>query len=141
MKNLVVLFFAFLLFSCATSVENDEVDEAVRDTSDRIVKMVFFTNEPNYDEVHVNYYDYKTDGFIAGVYAFEYNSAGEALPLEIILENYDFRYVNGDAYRNNHSSALLAVEIYVDGELVDQDSDTGDSQTYAVVKWNYDAGF
>jgi hypothetical protein len=126
------------LISCSNTAS---VEEEISDSSNRIVTMTFYTQEPNYDEVHVSYYDYKTDGFIDGVYPFEFDANGDALPLEIVLENYDFRYVNGQAYRNNHSPARLTVEIYIDGELVAQDSDTGDSVRYAVVRWDYDVGF
>lgn len=132
----ILLSVSLLFTRCSGAAANEDLDTA----SPNVVSMVFYTQELNYDEVHVSYYDYKTDGFIDGVYPFQFDANGEAFPIEIILENYNFKYVNGTAYRNNHSPARLTVEIYVNGELVAQDSGTGNSSRYATVRWDYEIG-
>jgi hypothetical protein len=133
MKNIVFLLSVIFLFSC-TSTE-DSID--TMQPTETIVTIEFLTSEPNYDEVVVTYYDYKTDAYITAPYVFPYDSDGNPQPLKIILENYNFRYVDGEAYRNNNSAAELQVNLYINDTLVDEDSDQGTSSKYAVVKFEY----
>jgi len=128
----------FILCSCATATGGDDDEAEVVPPEDRIVKFVFTTQEPNYDEVHVSYYDYKTDSHLVEILPFSYDNAGNALPLELVLENYDFRYIDGEGYRNNHSTAELAVQVFVNDKMVVEDSDKGTSSRYARVLFNYD---
>lgn len=135
-KKFFYFLSLFILCSCATVTGEDDAD--VIPSEDRIVKFVFTTQEPNYDEVHVSYYDYKTDAHLVEILPFSYDNAGNALPLELVLENYDFRYIDGEGYRNNHSTAELAVQVFVNDEMVVEDADRGTSSRYARVLFNYD---
>lgn len=134
MKKFLILFSALLLFACGTT-SSEEEDEEVISLEDAVVRFVFTTTEPNYDEVHVSYYDNKLDppGPNAGVYPFSYDNSGNALPLEIVIEDYNFRYIDGEAYRNNHSEAQLSVQVYVNDRLILEDDDRGNSNRYATV--------
>lgn len=141
MKKLIFIFSLLVLYSCSSATTTEEEETATQSAEDRVVRMEFNTTEPNFDEVRVNYFDYTTNTYPILIHQFEYNSAGEAIPYIVTFENYNFRYINGTAYRNNPSTAEISVKIYVDDELVVEETGKGENGEYAEVAFNYDAGF
>lgn len=136
MKKLIFLFGLILFNSCTTSTLDK--DEDVVSGKDRIVKMEFNTSKLDFDEIRISYFDYKTNTNPLVVHQFSYDAAGQPIPLELTFENYDFRYINGEAYRNNPSTEEISVKIYVNDELVVEDAERGEDGEYAEIRFNYD---
>jgi hypothetical protein len=47
-----------------------------------------------------------------------YRGQNNLFLLVLTFENYDFRFINGEAYRNNPNTEEISVKVYVDDELV-----------------------
>ena len=132
MKKVLIIFSVFFFFACTSSPDEDGIL-----SKDRVVVIELLTTEPNYDEAVVTYYDYINDVYTTSPYVFPYDSDGQPLPLRIVLENYDFKHVSGEAYRNNHSTATLELNLYVNDELVQEDDSQGTVSRFATVKFDY----
>ena len=79
----------------------------------------------NYFFIYKATFDYKTNTNPLVVHEFSYDTAGQPIPLVLTFENYDFRFINGEAYRNNPSTEEISVKIYVDDELVIEEAERG----------------
>lgn len=139
MKKIIFIFSIVLLYSCssATTVEEEEQPSA----EDRVVKMEFSTTELTFDEIRISYFDYLTNTYPLVVHQFSYDSSGNVIPFVITFENYNYRYINGEAYRNNPNTEEISVKIYVDDVLVVEDTGKGENGEYAQIAFEYDAGF
>jgi hypothetical protein len=139
MKKIIFIFSIVLLYSCssATTVEEEEQPSA----EDRVVKMEFSTTELTFDEIRISYFDYLTNTYPLVVHQFSYDSSGNVIPFVITFENYNYRYINGEAYRNNPNTEEISVKIFVDDELVIEDTGKGENGEYAQIAFEYDAGF
>lgn len=140
MKKIIFIFSLIFIYSC-TAVTSDAEEEDLPSAEDRVVRMEFLTTQPNFDEIRVSYYDYKTDTYPLVVHQFSYDSSGDPIPFIITLENYNFRYIDGEGYRNNPSAAEISVKLYVNDELVDEDVGKGVNGEYAQISFSYDAGY
>ncbi|MFY9241920.1 MAG: hypothetical protein WAO74_02715 [Polaribacter sp.] len=140
MKKLIYIFNILLLIGCTTE-SADQVKENEIIKANRVVVLEFDTTEPNFDEIRISYFDYKTNTYPIVIHEFEYDSSGEAIPFILKFEKYNFRYINGVGYRNNPSTAELSVKLYVDDVLVLEDADRGRNGEYAEISFDYDAGF
>lgn len=134
MKKLVFIFGILVFFSCGSA--DTEIDKETT-LEEKSVRIEVTTLQAN-DAVQVSYYDYVTDSYIFNQYIFEYDSSGMAIPVVISLDNYDFRYVQGEIYRNNPIPTALSLKIYIDEELIIDESKTGDGSEYINIGFNYD---
>lgn len=133
MKKIIFIFSLILISSCST-VETNEIDTEVLD---KTIRIEISTLEAS-DAVQTSYYDYKTDDYVIQQYLFDYDAAGNAIPVVITLNDYDFRYITGEIYRNNPIPTQLSLKIYVDDELIIDESKTGDGSEYINIGFNYD---
>ena len=124
---LIVLF----LYACSTEIEKNT------NLIKSLVEIEFFTVEPNFDKIMVSYYEYKTGAYTLNPYTFSYDLNGDPLPFKITLENYNYKYIDGEAFRENHSPALLTVKLYIDGALILEDSSKGTAETFATVNFDH----
>lgn len=138
MKKLIFIFGIILFNSCTTSTaEEDQIENPVS-AEDRVVRMEFNTTQLSFDEIRISYFDYKTNSNPLVVHEFTYDSAGQPIPFIINFENYNFRYISGEAYRNNPNTEEISVKIYVDDELVIEEAQRGEDGEYAEIRFNYD---
>ena len=133
MKKLIFIFGLILFNSCTPSTLEDESGNPVSG-KDRVVRMEFNTTLSSFDEIRISYFDYKTNTNPLVVHEFLYDAAGQAIPLVLTFENYDFRFINGEAYRNNPSTEEISVKIYVDDELVIDEAERGKNGNYAEIR-------
>ena len=136
MKKLIFIFGLILFNSCTASTTAEE--ENLVSGKDRVVRMEFNTTLLSFDEIRISYFDYKTNTNPLVVHEFSYDTAGQAIPLVLTFENYDFRFINGEAYRNNPSTEEISVKVYVDDELVIEEAERGENGEYAEIRFNYD---
>lgn len=139
MKNLVFIFGLILFYSCSNATAVDEEIEEMS-AEDRVVKMEFNTTQLSFDEIRISYFDYTSDTnpYPVVVHQFLYDSSGLPIPLVLTFENYNFRYINGEAYRNNPNTEEISVKIFVDDELVVEETGKGEDGEYAEIRFNYD---
>lgn len=138
MKKIFGVLSCLILFSCATPIVEDDSEFGVV-SPDNVVRIEITTQEPN-DEIFVNYYVYQTDDYSLELYPFSYNTQGEATPVVITLNNYNFRYIEGETYRNrSNNKTPLTLKIFLNNELiVDEISDSSSSNTNGLIRFNYD---
>lgn len=105
--------------------------------TNNLVELEFITTEPNFDEIMVSYSKDKLKTTFLNSYTFSYDLDGNPLPLKITLENYDSTFISGEAFRENHSPAELSVKLYVNGQLIIEDSSKGTAETIATVYFNH----
>lgn len=135
MKHISLFLISILFASCVTTQFEDEDDGIPLSQTD--VRLEFYTEEPNSDEINFTYYDNAGNIDIAQVLKFEYDGNGNALPYIINWNDFGYRFVRGEAYRNNSSSAQLSVKLYVNDKLVQEDSKVGTSNQFARVVFDY----
>nr|WP_298989040.1 hypothetical protein [uncultured Polaribacter sp.] len=133
MKNLLLLLSIFFFISCTPVGET--VEEIPLTETD--VRLEFYTQESNYDEIEFSYYDNKTDKFNNETLVFNYDNSGNPLPLIVNWEDFGYKYVRGEAYRNNFSIAELTLKLYVNDELVYEETQAGNSNAYARVVFDH----
>ena len=131
--------FVVLLYSCSSATTVEEEEQL--SSEDRVVKMEFSTTELTFDEIRISYFDYLTNTYPLVVHQFSYDSSGNVIPFVITFENYNYRYINGEVYRNNPNTEEISVKIFVDDELVIEDTGKGENGEYAQISLSYDAGF
>jgi hypothetical protein len=131
LKKVALSLTVLFLHACSTEIEKNT------NFIKRLVEIEFFTAEPNFDEIMVSYYEDKTGTYTLNPYTFSYDLNGDPLPFKITLENYTYKYIDGEAFRENHSPALLTVKLYIDGALILEDSSKGTAETFATVNFNY----
>ena len=132
MKKLQLIALLVLLFSCSPSATEEEIPLSETD-----VRIEFYTTEPNYDEVEFSYYNNGTDKFSDETLVFNYDNSGNPLPIIINWEDFGYKYVRGEAYRNNFSSAELSIKLFVNDDLVYEETKSGNSSAYARVVFDY----
>lgn len=144
MKKILCILTILLSISCTT---NNQVIETVEEIVPKNIQIIFTTTRPEFDEVTIAYYDYDIEDWVYGPYQFEYDNLGNALPITLTFSGYEYTQITGDAYRNNTLPYELKVQVYVDGELVLEDADTGVEEdlttddiegSYATIYFNYD---
>ena len=100
MKKLISFFSLILFLSCSTtSNEEEQLDENL--LLDNVIRIEVLTGEPNTDELFVTYYQYQTDTYNWQPYQFNYDAQGNPEPVVITIEDYDFRYIQGEVYRTH----------------------------------------
>lgn len=130
MKKVALTLSVLFLYACTPEIEKNT------NLIKSLVEIEFFTAEPNFDEIMVSYYEYKTGTYTLNPYTFSYDLNGDPLPFKITLENYTYKYIDGEAFRENHSPALLTVKLYIDGALILENYSKGTAETFATVKFN-----
>ncbi|WP_397445646.1 hypothetical protein [Polaribacter sp. R77954] len=134
MKKIIAILNFVLIFGCTVaSTEEEQVTEVL----DKTIRMEITTLQQS-DAVQISYYDYITDTYIVEQHIFDYDSSGSAIPKIITLTDYDFRYITGEIYRNNPIPVEISLKIYVDDELIIEESKTGDGSEYINISFNYD---
>lgn len=136
MKKTALLAVLLFVFSCSNNsipLPPDEIEEF-----SNYIEIVFTTKEPNYDEVMATYYDFKNNQDVAAPLIFKYDTNGDPLPLKIIFDNYKFKSIRGEVFRNNFSEAELKVQLYIEGELVLEEKSKGTNNSFAKVIFDYD---
>ena len=128
-----MLLSIFFFISCTPVGES--VEEIPLTETD--VRLEFYTQESNYDEIEFSYYDNKTDKFNNETLVFNYDNSGNPLPLILNWEDFGYKYVRGEAYRNNFSIAELTLKLYVNDELVFEETQAGNSNAYGRVFFDH----
>jgi len=138
MKKIFYFLNFVVILGCTTPIVEDETDFGVV-SPDNVVRIEITTLEPN-DEILVNYYVYQTDDYSLGVYPFSYDSQGVAEPIVITLENYNFRYIQGETYRNKVSDAApLTLKIFLNDELIlEESTEVSTTNRNGLIRFNYD---
>lgn len=134
MKKLLSVFSLIIVFGCSTITTIEESTEVL----DKTIRIEVLTKQPEDDAIYITYYDYLTDLDNWQQYFFTYDTQGNAEPIVITLTDYDFRYVRGEIYRNNTIPTELSLKIYVDDELVIDESKEEDGNTFVNIKFDYD---
>jgi hypothetical protein len=132
MKKVTLLITFFSIFSCTTSSDIKEIEYTTKD-----VEIIFSTTEPNHDEIMITYYDIDLATDVSAPYEFRYDTNGNSLPIKIIFDNYKYKFLDGEVFRNNFSTAELKVEVYVEEKLFLEEASKGTSNTFARVKFNF----
>lgn len=131
MKKIVLIFSLLYICACPSEIEKSN------NLANSLVEIEFFTTEPNFDEIIISYYQDATRTTSLDTYTFSYDLNGDPLPLKIILDNYTSRYIDGEAFRENHSPAKLSVKLYINGELILEDASRGTAETFATVNFKH----
>lgn len=138
MKKLLFFFSVIILSSCSSATTEVENDVDTISPEDRVVKFEFNTTELTLDEIRISYFDYVTNTYPVVVHNFTYDSSGEPIPFVMTFENYNYRYISGEAYRNNPNTEEISVKIYVNDEIVVEEVGKGEDGEYAEIRFNYD---
>ena len=129
MKKITLLFLFIVVISCSTTSDNPESPQNKINN----VELVFTTTEPNNDEVMITYYDIAKADNVSGPHNFVYDNNGKPLPLIIKFDDYKYKFLDGEAFRNNFSTSELRVKIFVNGELLVERFDRGTNTTFATL--------
>ena len=132
MKKLQLIALLFLVFSCNPTATEEDIPLSETD-----VRIEFYTTEPNYDEVEFSYYNNATDIFNEETLVFNYDNSGNALPIIITWEDFGYKYVRGEAYRNNFSTTELTIKLFVNDDLVYEETESGNPNAYARVVFDH----
>ena len=138
MKKLIFIFSIIILNSCSSVSNIEEENEDSISPEDRVVRFEFNTTELVLDEIRISYFDYLTNTYPVVVHNFSYDSSGQPIPFIMTFENYDYRYIYGEAYRNNPNTEEISVKIYVNDELIIEEIGKGEDGEYAEIRFNYD---
>lgn len=134
MKKLLVCFSILIFISSCNPLADEEGKIPLSETD---VRIEFTTTEAQYDELEFSYYDNATDRFVNETLVFDYDNSGNSLPLIVNWEDFGYKYVRGEAYRNNFSPAELSMKLYVNDELVLEETEYGNPNIYARVIFDY----
>lgn len=129
MKKIVLFLLFFGTISCSTTTDNPETPQNKINN----IELVFTTTEPNNDEIMITYYDIAKADNVSGPHQFVYDNDGKPLPLILKFDDYKYKFLDGEAFRNNFSTSELRVKIYVNGELLEERFDSGTSTTFATL--------
>lgn len=145
MKKLIYIFGILLMISCSAPLGGDGVrNEPISDVFNKNVRIEALTDNKENDAIYITYFDYTENEHNWKQYFFEYDALGNPKPIIIdssdnqILKNYNFRYIEGEIYRNNSIPDALHLKIYVDDELVFDESEQGEDDEFVIIKFNYD---
>lgn len=130
-------FLILLVLICSCTTGTIQTEEENTEVLDKTVRIEVNTLQEN-DAVQISYYDYVSDTDTFSEYIFDYDSSGNAIPVVITLDDYDFRYIRGEVYRKNSIPTQLSLKIYVDDELIIDESKTGDGSEWINISFNYD---
>lgn len=129
MKKIVFLLLFIVAVSCSTSSENPEEPQSKINN----IEIIFTTTEPNNDEIMITYYDIASANNVSGPYQFIYDNNGNPLPIKLTFDDYKYRFLDGEAFRNNFSISELKVQVFVNGEMIVERVSKGSSTTFATV--------
>lgn len=132
MKKILILLI--LIISCTTA-ETVIEEETLTDNT---IKIEVTSSEIANDEIFITYYEYQTDTYNWKPYPISYDSSGNPEPVIIILENYNYRYIAGEVYRNNNIPSKITLKISVNDEVIIDESKTGNGNEYVTIRFNYD---
>jgi len=147
MKKLIYIFSILIIISCSTPLGGDGVgNEPVSDIFNKSVRIEVLTDNKENDAIYITYYDYTKNEHNWKQYLFKYDTLGNAKPIIIdsvqnkIFKkyNYNYRYIEGEIYRPNSIPDALHLKIYVDDELVFDESEQGEDDEFVIIKFNYD---
>lgn len=138
MKKLLFIFSIIILNSCSSVSNSEEENPDSISSEDRVVRFEFNTTELVLDEIRISYFDYLTNTYPVVVHNFSYDSSGQPIPFIMTFENYDYRYIYGEAYRNNPNTEEISVKIYINDELIIEEIGKGEDGEYAEIRFNYD---
>lgn len=134
----LLIFVFFISLGCL----NQDNEDSSQEYTARIIKLVISTEKPEEDELNISYYNYKDDTYINSVNVVEYDDiSGNPQPIIIELadgEDYDFRWIAGEIYRNNANESAIILKILSNDEELITIRKTGDGVNYVTVKFNYD---
>lgn len=133
MKKLLLVFSFIFALGCTTTAAEEESTEVL----DKTIRIEVLTKQPQDDAIYITYYDYLTDQDNWQQYFFTYDAQGNAEPIILTFNDYDFRYVRGEIYRNNTIPTELSLKVYVDDELVIDEAKEEDGNTFVNIKFNY----
>ncbi|MGK0412910.1 MAG: hypothetical protein ACJA1B_001112 [Polaribacter sp.] len=131
------MFLCILLLSISCSTSNEIVGEEIVEITPKKVEIIFTTSKLLFDEIIVSFYDFDTDEWVYGPRQFSYDSDGKPEPMIILLEDYAYKTIEGEAYRKNNLNSSLKVQIYINDELVLENEAIGTELNYAHVIYNY----
>jgi len=129
------MLFLFLFFGACNASETVKEENVITDYT---VKIEVNSAELENDELFITYYEYQTNTYNWNPYTISYDTNGNSLPVIITLENYSFRYIEGEVYRNNNIPSQISLKISVNDEVVIDESKTGTGNEYVTIKFNYD---
>lgn len=89
MRHLILLLATILFFSCVT-IQNEFEDDGIP-LSQTDVRLEFYKNEPNADEIKLTYYDNANNIDVTEIITFEYDTNGDALPHIIYWNDYGYK--------------------------------------------------
>ncbi|MFY9241917.1 MAG: hypothetical protein WAO74_02700 [Polaribacter sp.] len=135
MKNLMLLFTILLTLSCTTN--NEILQEEITEITPKKVEIILTTSKLIFDEIVVSYYDFDADEWVFGPGQFSYDSTGKPEPMIILLADYAYKMIEGEAYRKNNLDSSLKVQIYINDVLVFEDEATGTDLAYAHVNYDF----
>ena len=145
MKKLIYIFSIILIFSCSAPLGGDGAgNEPITNVFNKTVRIEALTDNKENDAIYITYFDYTENEHNWKQYFFEYDALGNAKPIIIdsaqneIFKNYNFRYIEGEIYRPNSIPDALHLKIYVDDELVFDESEQGEDDEFVNIKFNYD---
>jgi hypothetical protein len=110
----------------------------------KTVRIEVLTDNKENDAIYITYFDYTENTHNWKPYFFEYDALGNAKSIIIdsidnqIFKKYNFRYIQGEIYRNNSIPDALHLKIYVDDELVFDEDKQGEDDKYVNIRFNYD---
>lgn len=133
MKKLLII--VLFIFSCSSATTEDEINNI---SSDNVVKIEVLSEELNADELVISYYEYQTDSYSLKAYPVSYDGQGNPLPIIIEIKNYNFRYISGEVYRNNPIRTRINLKIYLNDEVIINESVVGNGVAYPIIRFNFD---
>ena len=136
MKKLYYFLVFTIALGCTTTTTEEEIE--VVSLEDNVVRIEVLTGEPNSDELQISYYEYETDSFSWQPYTVSYDTSGNPLPVIINFDDYDFRYINGEVYRNNSNPASINLKIFLNNEIIIDETEEGDGTEQVLIRFNYD---
>jgi hypothetical protein len=144
MKKLIYIFSLVLIAGCSSSIEGEGAEEPISEVLNKTVRIEALTDNKENDAIYVTYFDYTENEHNWKQYFFDYDALGNPEPIIIdsidnqIFKKYNFRYIEGEIYRNNSITDALHLKIYVDDELVFDQNEEGQGDNYVNIKFNYD---
>ena len=109
MKKFIFLCTIFLSLSCTTNTEI--LEEEITAITPKKVEIILTTSKLVFDEIVVSYYDFDADEWVFGPRQFSYNSSGQPEPMIILLTDYVYKTIEGEAYRKNNLNASLKAQV------------------------------
>ena len=133
MKKIAFLFLVFWFVSCSTNSDNIESPQNKINN----VEIIFTTTAPKTDEIQITYYDIAAGDNVSSARQFIYDNNGSPLPLKLVFNDCKYRFLDGEAFRNNFSDAALKVQILANGELLVERTSKGSNSRFATLNISF----